>query len=718
MPKFIGGEVAAMPSEMVTGRSVERQLRTAKIVLLAAVAVGWPALARCQAEDRGANASAEQVHEVLSNYCLRCHGSEKQEADLSLKGLVEAKPDGVPAADWKKLLEQVADQKMPPVDEPQPSDEQRKRLIAWVTQQLKQGGETVDAQRTERPAQGNLVDHDELFSGKSAGPIGTRGRLWRLTGDGYREFVLSLSRQHYLGINGNKLRPPWELSPHNGFRDYANQHRIGEPEIEHHLRIARQLARGMLGKLNKTSGIQEFKVLVRAEGETTPEQIEAAAVAAVDGILGRAPTDRERQRYTTFLQSNLEQLGTHGAIEQLLVAVLCHPEVMYRIELPTVGETRSLPPARDLSRSISYALTDQEPDEALRAAALSGELTNSAQVRSHVERILADEQIAKPRVLRFFQEYFGYTRAPDVFKDEETRKAAGLRGRGGWQPDIFVSDTDQTVLWILRRDQQVLRELLTTTHTFTATGESREAQRVLKNADRDFDAAAQTALDIYEIETTRAAWSPDRAFRMPAEHRRGILTHPSWLIANSTNFDNHAIARGHWVRERFLGGKVPDVPVTVDAQLPDEPENTLRSRMRVTREAYCWRCHQKMDPLGLPFEQFDHFGRFRDTEAGEAVDTRGGVIDSGDPRLDGPVANPLELLERLAASPRVEQVFVRHAFRYFIGRNETLADGPVLIAAHKAYADNDGSMNALIASLLSSDAFLYRLAQENMLEKP
>ena len=47
-------------------------------------------------------------------------------------------------------------------------------------------------------------------------------------------------------------------------------------------------------------------------------------------------------------------------------------------------------------------------------------------------------------------------------------------------------------------------------------------------------------------------------------------------------------------------------------------------------------------------------------------------------------------------------------FRYFLGRNETLADGPMLVAAHKAYRDSGGSFKALLVSLLSSESFLYR----------
>jgi hypothetical protein len=66
------------------------------------------------------------------------------------------------------------------------------------------------------------------------------------------------------------------------------------------------------------------------------------------------------------------------------------------------------------------------------------------------------------------------------------------------------------------------------------------------------------------------------------------------------------------------------------------------------------------------------------------------------------------MLQRLAHSTRVEQVFTRHAFRYFFGRNETLEDAPTLIDAHRAYREHGGSFRQLVVSLLTSDSFLYR----------
>ncbi|MCA9051355.1 MAG: DUF1588 domain-containing protein, partial [Planctomycetaceae bacterium] len=206
--------------------------------------------------------------------------------------------------------------------------------------------------------------------------------------------------------------------------------------------------------------------------------------------------------------------------------------------------------------------------------------------------------------------------------------------------------------------------------------------------------------------------TPDRILAtVPEGQRLGILTHPSWLVSHSDAMDNHAIRRGRWIRERLLGGGIPDVPITVDAMLPVEPQNTLRERMRVTNETYCRTCHRKMDPLGLPFEMYNHAGVYRRTELGKPVDTSGEIIDSGDPALDGPVSDAVELIQKLAAAERTEQVFVRHAFRFWMGRNETLNDAPVLQDAHRAYKTSGGSMNALITSLLTSDAFLYRTTE-------
>ena len=219
-------------------------------------------------------------------------------------------------------------------------------------------------------------------------------------------------------------------------------------------------------------------------------------------------------------------------------------------------------------------------------------------------------------------------------------------------------------------------------------------------------------------------------------NRKGILTHPAWLIAHAQNLETDPIHRGKWIREKLLAGTIPDVPITVDAVIPPDHHKTLRQRMENrTGDSYCWRCHQKMDPLGFPFEIYDDFGRFRTEEnlehpenllkeakRGETnafgaslsvyktlpVDPRGVLKGTDDTTLDGDVEDAFDLIDRLAKSDKVRQSIIRHAFRYFLGRNEMLSDSKTLMDADKAYIVNNGSFDEVIVSLLTSDSFIYR----------
>ena len=214
-------------------------------------------------------------------------------------------------------------------------------------------------------------------------------------------------------------------------------------------------------------------------------------------------------------------------------------------------------------------------------------------------------------------------------------------------------------------------------------------------------------------------------------NRKGILTHPAWLIAHSLNTETDPVRRGRWIREKLLAGRVPDVPITVDAKVPEDHHKTLRERLeKITSDQQCIKCHQYMNPLRLPFEQFDDFGRFRAQEALEhaenivgktpgpktdfpiyktlPVNPRGALDSTGAAALDGEVKDAFDMIDRIAKSPRVRQSFIRHAFRFFMGRNEMLSDSRTLIEADKAYLQSGGSFRAVVVSLLTSDSFLYR----------
>ena len=398
-----------------------------------------------------------------------------------------------------------------------------------------------------------------------------------------------------------------------------------------------------------------------------------------------------------------------------------------------------------------------------------------------------------PKLVRFFREFFGYPAAIRVFKDL-IRSNGYYKNpdRNDTQtPGQLISEADRLVEWVLGRDERVFEELLGTRRFFVAPVEGagekidqlerlyahfadtnwREdpegvatapenlplVQEVLHPRahgrhlaiamrhierfreagvhphpvwDYPFERLLTTWAASYDIDSFAWAYPRSQPFALP--DRRGLLTHPAWLIAHSANTATDPVRRGRWIREKLLAGSVPDIPITVDAQVPELPDLSLRQRLAsVTEVEDCWSCHQHMNPLGYPFEMYDDFGRSRSEESLEhpenflahssahngadlfetvPVDARGALVGTGDPELDGEVVDALDLIDRLVRSDRVRQSILRHAFRFFLGRNEQLSDSPTLRAAERAYLASGGSFRAVVVSLLTSDSFLYRKA--------
>lgn len=244
---------------------------------------------------------------------------------------------------------------------------------------------------------------------------------------------------------------------------------------------------------------------------------------------------------------------------------------------------------------------------------------------------------------------------------------------------------------------------------------------------------AYNVANFYNIDLNH--WDYQTVQPAKVANRKGLLTSPAWLIAYAKNTETDPVHRGKWVREKLLAGTIPDVPISVDAVIPENHDKILRDRLAsATETEYCWKCHEAMNPLGYTFESYDDFGRFRVEESLEypdklirkksdnftllsdtrdvyktlPVNSKGYLKGTGDESLDGEVKDAIDLSERLAKSRRVRQSIIRHAFRYFMGRNEFLSDSKTLIDAENAYVENGGSFDAVIVSLLTSDSFIYR----------
>ena len=684
-------------------------MRAPRSMTLPLALLAWPSVA-------GAF-DAVDARRFLERHCVSCHGPETEEGNVRLDALATTGAADGPR--WAVIRDQLRAGAMPPQGEERPAAAETAAFIAWI--------DALAASHPPRlPNLGNLVPHEALFGAPPPPARPAPPRLWRLSPDGYAGLLRDLR------VDPRHVVPPFSLVPERGIRDYAALYAMDEPTAEILVRnaqaiVERQCAHEIVdGKpRGKTDGVGEFVMLMQPSGQPARADVERAVRKQFQLAFVREPDAAETERFLAFYDRCAVDGDPRGAVKTMLAAVLLQADAVFRSES---GEPEEVGRRRltqlEIAEAVSRGLTHRR-EAGIVAAARNGELTEDAAVAAHVRRILDDPKIQKPALLGFFRDYFGYAGATGVFKD--VPKDLWFR------PDQYVADTDSLVLSILAEDRDVLGRLLTTDRSFVNIRWVTDKQDRLEKPTRSLvpnphnEKGKLTVEGMYGFED----WPDEQPAPLPEGTRLGILMQPSWLVAWSTNFDTDPVRRGRFIRERLLGGVVPDLPIGVAAMVPDDRERTLRDRLAVTRDAACWKCHRRMDELGLAFENFDHFGRFRtmeavlDPEATAAhvdqkgkplgpvqreapLDTGGAIAESGDPALDGPVADPRELVRRLAASDRVRQVFVRHVFRHFMGRNESLADAAVLQAADRAYVEADGSFRALVTSLLASEAFLYR----------
>jgi hypothetical protein len=225
---------------------------------------------------------------------------------------------------------------------------------------------------------------------------------------------------------------------------------------------------------------------------------------------------------------------------------------------------------------------------------------------------------------------------------------------------------------------------------------------------------------VYGIDTPIEAFPDERWVTMHAA-RLGVLTHPAWLATHGAAFEDDAslVHRGRWIREQLFCQTVPPLElVMVEAQLvPSAEDLSARDRVRLSTEegpaaATCWGCHALMNPLGLPFETFNHAGFERATDHLAPPDGSTVIDNLPDPALNRSYADPIEFLTALSESRYARRGFIRHAFRFFMGRDEVLADGCTLLAMEAAL-DETGSFFAMLEALVSSETFTYRHLAES-----
>ncbi|HUR53747.1 MAG TPA: DUF1588 domain-containing protein, partial [Gemmataceae bacterium] len=164
----------------------------------------------------------------------------------------------------------------------------------------------------------------------------------------------------------------------------------------------------------------------------------------------------------------------------------------------------------------------------------------------------------------------------------------------------------------------------------------------------------------------------DSGFKFePVRHGRrdlgGILTQPAVLAGLSDGRESNPVKRGAWLARRIVAEPPDDPPPNVPALKDDTKTLSLRERLeRHRNQPGCAQCHTKVDPWGVPFEEFDASGLFKT-----------GKVDARSTLPDKTEVADFAALRKYLADDRIDRVafsVLKHLAAYATGRDLTYGE--------------------------------------------
>ncbi len=395
----------------------------------------------------------------------------------------------------------------------------------------------------------------------------------------------------------------------------------------------------------------------------------------------RPLTPSEEGELRAFYRSLREdsQLDHRKAIQALISRILISPSFLYRIENPS--DQAGINPLSDweVASRLSYFLWSSMPDEELRRAAAANELSDPANVRAQVKRMLADPK-ARRLSTEFFGQWLGFYRF-DQYRGVDTSRFPEFTD------EIKAAMYDEAVSFFeyVVRENRPIREILSADYAFL-----------------NKDLAAFYGGDKEAVTSTGAAELVKSA---DGYQRGGLVRLGAVLTATSAPLRTSPVKRGDWLLRRVVGTPVPPPPANVP-KIPNDEKGfggkTVREQLAAHQSnPTCANCHSRIDPLGFPLEHYDSIGRWRQTYSeGQAIEDSGTLSDKTE--IDG-VDGLVAYLEK--NEPQVIKTVATKLVGYALGRTVLASDRPLIDQLSKT--GGDATFADLIGEIATSRQFRY-----------
>lgn len=314
------------------------------------------------------------------------------------------------------------------------------------------------------------------------------------------------------------------------------------------------------------------------ENPLTLDRIEPILLKFAKAAWRRHILPTEISDIVTYVKNNFHQKPLH-ALKQGFKVILMSSNHLYHIHDHERVQQFAL------AARLSYFLWNEPPDQELQDLAQSGQLENPKVYSAQIKRLLDD-----PRLLRMINSF--------------TTEWLQLYRLDLNPPDkkMFKKFYSARIKHLVKREPIEFMKVL-----------FKENLSIFNCLKSDFAVVDPKLAKFYELPVPKSGFQ--KVALQKSSIRGGLVTQPAIASLTSNGQLTSPVVRGIYVMERILG--IHPAPPPSDVEIP-EPDirgaKSLVEQLKKHRDQEtCMECHRKIDPLGIPLENLDAIGQFRDT---------------------------------------------------------------------------------------------------------
>jgi Protein of unknown function (DUF1592)/Protein of unknown function (DUF1588)/Protein of unknown function (DUF1585)/Protein of unknown function (DUF1587)/Protein of unknown function (DUF1595)/Planctomycete cytochrome C len=610
---------------------------------------GWVAPVRSEADSikPTAKAAFNDVQPIVAKYCIKCHSGAKPRGGLDLEAFKDQPSVVKKPRVWEKVSDYLHRGMMPPEGKPKPTPAELETVYAWL-----------DA--------GVLKVECTPGVPKDPGRVTIR----RLNRAEYDNTIRDLV--------GVAIHPAEDFPSDDvgyGFDNIGDVLSMPPILTEKYLAAAEKVIEAVW---KSDEARKRILIVTPKDAKENRDSARKILKAFADRAWRRPATDDEIKRLLRFIDAadkNGDPFET--GVQLALEAVLTSPHFLFRVEIDkTQGDAPHSLSDWELASRLSYFLWSSMPDEELFSHARQGDLHQPEVLEAQTRRLLKDP---KSHAL------------VENFADQWLL----IRNLKSATPDAAMFPTfDEPLRAAMQKETEAYFENV-----------MREDRSIMELIDSDYTFVNERLAKHYGIDGVKG--DDFRRVTLKDGRRGGVLTQASILTVTSNPTRTSPVKRGKFILDSILGSPMPPPPPDVpplneDKKIADSA--TLRQRMEEHRaNPSCATCHQRMDPLGFGFENFDAIGAWRERDGAAPIDPSG-VLPGGE-KFNGPAELKAILKAR---QPDFAHCLAEKMLTYSIGRGLERYDRCAVDEITANVVLNKYTFSSLVLGIVMSDPFLKR----------